>query len=174
MSISFTVSCIICWVTFSSTIGKEFFLGGGSGPQLVEGNANSVPGVVMLLSSEVNLVSNACNLLVITVLILGASNFLSLNICTTGLKPLNLERTLYILHRMYAKQGVNIIPPINNNMATMLECMWRGFLISTNLLFSSLNLKVSRAAKWSGKFSISLLVSFSMPRSSISEYLVRF
>ena len=174
MSISFTVSCTICLVTFSSTIGKEFFLGGGSGPQLVEGNTNSVPGVAMLLSSEVNLVSNACNLLVITVLILSASNFLSLNICTTGLKPLNLEQTLYILHRIYVKQGVNIIPPINNNMATMLECMWRGFLISTKLLFSSLNLKVDRAAKRSSKFSISLLVSFSMPRSSISEYLVRF
>ena len=138
MSMSFTVSCTICWVTFSSTIGKEFFLGGGSGPRLVEGNANSVPGVAMLLSNEVYLVSSACNLLVIKVLILGVSNFLSLNICTTGLKPLSLERTLYILHRIYAKQGVNIIPPTNNNMATVLECMWRGFLISTNLLFSSL------------------------------------
>ena len=52
MSMSFTVSCTICWVTFSSTIGKEFFLGGGSGPQLVEGNANSVPGVAMLLSKR--------------------------------------------------------------------------------------------------------------------------
>ena len=78
-------------VTFSSTIGKEFFLGGGSGPWLVEGSANSVPGVAMLLSNEVNLVSSACNLLVIKVLILGVSNFLSLNIYTTGLKPLNLE-----------------------------------------------------------------------------------
>ena len=91
MSMSFTVSCTICWVTFSSTIGKEFFLGGGSGLQLVEGNASSVPGVVMLLSNEVNLVSSACNLLVIKVLILGISNFLSLNICTTGLKPLSWE-----------------------------------------------------------------------------------
>ena len=158
MSMSFTVSYTICWVTFSSTIGIESFLGGGSGPWLVEGNANSVPGVTMLFSNEVNLVSSVCNLLVIKVLILGVSNFLSLNICTTGLKPLSLERTLYILHRIYAKQGVNIIPPINSNMATVLECMWRGFLISTNLLFNSLNLKVGRAAKWSGKFSISLLV----------------
>ena len=128
----------------------------------------------MLFSNEVNLDSTACNLLVIKVLILGVSNFLSLNICTMDLKPLSLERTLYILHRIYAKKGVNIIPPINNNMATVLECMWRGFLISTNLLFSSLNLRVGKAAKWSGKLSISLLVSFSMPKSSISEYLVRF
>ena len=127
MSMSFTVSCTICWVTFSSIIGKESFLGGGSGPWLVEDNANSVPGVVMLFSNEVNLVSSACNLLVIKLLILGVSNFLSLNICTTGLKPLSLEQTLYILHRIYAKQGVNVIPPINNNMATVLECMWRGF-----------------------------------------------
>ena len=89
MSMSFTVSCTIWWITFSSTIGKEFFLGGGSGPRFVEGNANSVPGVVMLLSNEVSLVSNVYNLLVITVLILGVSKFLSLNICTTGLKPLN-------------------------------------------------------------------------------------
>ena len=132
MSMSFTVSCTIYWVTFSSTMGKESFLGGGSGPWLVEGNASSMPGLAMLLSNEVNLVSSACNLLVIKVLILGVSNFLSLNICTTG-----LERTLYILHRIYAKQGVNIIPPTNNNMATVLECMWRDFLISTNLLFSS-------------------------------------
>ena len=56
MSMSFTVSCTICWVTFSSTVGKEFFLGGGSGPWLVEGNTNSVPGMVILLSNEVNLV----------------------------------------------------------------------------------------------------------------------
>ena len=110
MSMSFTVSCTICWVTFSSTMGKEFFLGGGSSPQLVEGNANSVPGVAMLPSNEVNLVSSACNLLVTKVLILGVSNFLSLNICTTGLKPLNLERTLYILHRIYAKQGLTLFP----------------------------------------------------------------
>ena len=101
MFMSFTVSCTICWVTFSSTIGKEFFLGGGSGPWLVEGNSNSVPGVVMLLSNEVNLVSSACNLLVIKLLMLRVSNFLSLNICTTGLKPLSLEQTLYILHRIY-------------------------------------------------------------------------
>ena len=127
MSMSFTVSCTVCWVTFSSTISKEFFLGGGSGPQLVEGNASSVPGMAMLLSNEVNLVSSACNLLVIKVLILGVSNFLSLNICTTGLKPLGLERTLYILHRIYAKQEANIIPTTSNNMATMLECMWRAF-----------------------------------------------
>ena len=110
MSMSFTVSCTICWVMFSSTIGKESFLGGGSGPWLVKGNASSMPDVAMLFSNEVNLVSSACNLLVIKVLILGVSNFLSLNICTTGLKPLSLEQTLYILHRIYAKQGVNIIP----------------------------------------------------------------
>ena len=173
MSMSFTVSCTICWVTFSSTIGKEFFLDGGSSPWLVEGNASSMPGLVTLLSNEVNLVSSACSLLVIKVLILGVSNFLSFNICTTGLKPLSLEQTLYILHRIYAKQGVNIIPPINN-MATVLECMCRGFLISTSLLFSSLNLRVGKAAKQCRKFSISLLVSFSMPKSYISEYLVRF
>ena len=90
------------------------------------------------------------------------------------LKPFNSEWTLYILHRIYAKQGVNIIPPTSHNMATVLKCMWRGFLISTNLLFNSLNLRVGRAAKWSGRFSISLLVNFSMPKSSISQYLVRF
>ena len=142
MSKSFTVSCTICWVTFSSTIGRESLLGGRSGQRLVEGNANSVPGMVILFSSEVNLVSSACNLFVIKVVILDVSIFLSLNICTTGLKPFSLEQTLYILHRIYAKLGINIIPPTNNNMATVLECMWRGFLISTNLLFSSLNLRV--------------------------------
>ena len=76
--------------------------------------------------------------------------------------PQTRVSTTYILHRIYAKQGANIIPPTSNNMATILECMWRDFLISTNLLFSSWNLKVGRAAKRSGKFSISLLVSFSM------------
>ena len=174
MSKSFTVSCTICWVTFSLTIDRESLLGGRSGQQLVEGNANSVPGMVMLFSSEVNLVSSACNLFVIKALIFNISVSLSLNICTTGLKPFSLEQTLYIPHRIYAKQGVNIIPPTNNNMATVLECMWRGFLISTNLLFSSLNLRVGRAANQSGRFSISLLVNFSIPKSSISEYLVRF
>ena len=91
-------------------MGKESLLGGNSGPQLVEGNTNPEPGVVMMFSSEVNLVSSACNLLVIRVLILDVSNFLSLNICTTGLKPFNLERTLYILHRIYAKQGSTLFP----------------------------------------------------------------
>ena len=41
----------------------------------------------------------------------------------------------------------------------MLECMWGHFLISTNLLFNSLNLNTGRAAKQSGRFSILLSVS---------------
>ena len=110
MSMSFTVSCTICWVTFSSTIGKEFFLGGGSGPWLVEGNANSVPGVAMLLSSEVNLVSNACNLLVIKVLILGVSNFLSLNICTTGLSLLIWSKPCIFSTEYMPNRGLTLSP----------------------------------------------------------------
>ena len=65
-------------------------------------------------------------------------------------------------------------PPTNNIIATVLEGMWRGFLISTNLLFNSLNHRVGKAANRSSRFSVSLLVSFSIPKSSISEYLVRF
>ena len=46
--------------------------------------------------------------------------------------------------------------------------------IATSKAGHTVLIKHTRAANQSGRFSISLLVNFSIPKSSINEYLVRF
>ena len=61
---SFTVSCIVCCVTFSPNIGMESLLGGGVGLPLVDGKASSVPvtALIVLISTD-SLPSRVRNLL---------------------------------------------------------------------------------------------------------------
>ena len=97
LSMSFTVSCIVCRVMFISSMGTESLLGGGVGLVLVLGNVSSVlvemfavPGPI----SEENLASRFRNLLDTKSLILKISPFLSFKILITGLNPFILECTL--------------------------------------------------------------------------------
>ena len=100
ISMSFTVSCIVCWVTFNSNICMEPLLGGGVGFPLEDGKASSVPVTVLIVFiSEVSWPSKVCNLLETMSLILKISPFCSLNSFIMGLKPLTLECTLYICHK---------------------------------------------------------------------------
>ena len=66
LSMSFTVSCIVCGVMFISSMSIELLLGGGVGLVLVLGNESSalveIFGVVGPISEE-NLTSRFCNLL---------------------------------------------------------------------------------------------------------------
>ena len=97
LSMSFTVSCIVCGVIFISSMGIESFLGGGVGLVLVLGNEGSVPAKMFAVpgpTSEENLTSRFRNLLDTKSLILEISPFLSLKILTTGLNLFILERTL--------------------------------------------------------------------------------
>ena len=97
LSMSFTVSCIVCGVMFISSMGTESLLGGGVGLVLVLGNVSSVsvkmcavPGPI----SEENLSSRFHNLLDTKSLILEMPPFLSLKILTTGLNLFILKCTL--------------------------------------------------------------------------------
>ena len=97
LSMSFTVSCIICGVMFISSMGTESFLGGGVGLVLVLGSVSSVPVKMFAVPgpiSKENLASRFCNLLDTKSLILEISPFLSLKILTTGLNLFILEHTL--------------------------------------------------------------------------------
>ena len=97
LSMSFTVSCIVCGVMFISSIGTESLLGGGVGLVLVLGNVSSVPVKMFAVPgpiSEENLASRFRNLLDTKSLILKISPFLSLKILTTGLNLFILECTL--------------------------------------------------------------------------------
>ena len=97
LSMSFTVSCIVCGVMFISSMGTESLLGGGVGLVLVLGNVSSVPVKMFAVPgsiSEENLASRFCNLLDTKTLILEISPFLSLKILTTGLNLFILERTI--------------------------------------------------------------------------------
>ena len=97
LSMSFTVSCIVCGVMFISSMGTESLLGGGVGLVLVLGNVSSVPVKMFAvpgLISEENLASRFCNLLDTKSLILEISPFLSLKILTTGLNLFILEHIL--------------------------------------------------------------------------------
>ena len=97
LSMSFTVSCIVCGVMFISSMGTESLLDGGVGLVLVLGNVSSVPVKMFAVPgpiSEENLASRFCNLLDTKSLILEISPFLSLKILTTGLNLFILERTL--------------------------------------------------------------------------------
>ena len=97
LSMSFTVSCIVCGVMFISSMGTEPLLGGGVGLVLVLGNVSSVPVKVFAVPgpiSEENLTSRFCNLLDTKSLILEISPFLSLKILTTSLNLFILEHTL--------------------------------------------------------------------------------
>ena len=97
LSMSFTVSCIICGVMFISSMGTESFLGGGVGLVLVLGNVSSVPVKTFTVPgpiSEENLASRLRNLLDTKSLILEISPFLSSKILTTGLNLFILECTL--------------------------------------------------------------------------------
>ena len=97
LSMSFTVSCIVCGVMFISSMGTESLLGGGVGLALVLGNVGSVPVKMFAVPgpiSEENLASRFRNLLDTKSLILEISPFLSLKILTTGLNLFILERTL--------------------------------------------------------------------------------
>ena len=97
LSMSFTVSCIVCGVMFISSMGTESLLGGGVGLVLVLGNVSSVPVKIFAVPgpiSEENLASRFHNLLDTKSLVLKISSFLSLKILTTGLNPFILERTL--------------------------------------------------------------------------------
>ena len=97
LSMSFTVSCIVCGVMFISSMGTESLLGGGVGLVLVLGNVSSVPVKMFAVPgpiSEENLASRFRNLLDTKSLILKISPFLSLKILTTGLNPFILEHTL--------------------------------------------------------------------------------
>ena len=97
LSMSFTVSCIVCGVMFISSMGTESLLGGGVGLVLVLGNVSSVPVKMFAVPgpiSEENLASRFHKLLDTKSLILKISSFLSLKILTTGLNPFILERTL--------------------------------------------------------------------------------
>ena len=97
LSMSFTVSCIVCGVMFISSMGTESLLGGGVSLVLVLGNVSSVPVKMFAVAgpiSEENLASRFCNLLDTKSLILEISPFLSLKILTTGLNLFILEHTL--------------------------------------------------------------------------------
>ena len=97
LSMSFTVSCIVCGVMFISSMGIESLLGGGVGLVLVLGNVGSVPVKMFVVPgpiSEENLASGFHNLLDTKSLILEISPFLSLKILTTGLNLFILECTL--------------------------------------------------------------------------------
>ena len=97
LSMSFTVSCIICGVMFISSMGTGSFLGGGVGLVLVLGNVSSVPVKTFVVPgpiSEENLASRLRNLLDTKSLILEILPFLSLKILTTGLNLFILEHTL--------------------------------------------------------------------------------
>ena len=97
LSMSFTVSCIVCGVMFISSMGTESLLGGGVGLVLVLGNVSSVPVKMFAVPgpiSEENLASRFRNLLDTKSLILEISPFLSLKIFTTGLNLFILECTL--------------------------------------------------------------------------------
>ena len=97
LSMSFTVSCIVCGVMFISSMGTESLLGGGVGLVLVLGSVSSVPVKMFAAAgpiSEENLASRFHNLLDTKSLILKISPFLSLKILTTGLNLFILERTL--------------------------------------------------------------------------------
>ena len=97
LSMSFTVSCIVCGVMFISSMGSESLLGGGIGLALVLGNVSSGPVRIFAVPgpiNEENLASRVCNLLDTKSLILEISPFLSLKILTTGLNLFILERTL--------------------------------------------------------------------------------
>ena len=97
LSMSFTVSCIVCGVMFTSSMGTVSLLGGGVGLVLVLGNEGSVPAKMFAVPgpiSEENLTSRFHNLLDTKSLILEISPFLSLKILTTGLNLFILERTL--------------------------------------------------------------------------------
>ena len=97
LSMSFTVSCIVCGVMFISNMGTESVLGGGVGLALVLGNVRSVPVKMFAVPgpiSKENLASRFRNLLDTKSLILEISPFLSLKILTTGLNLFILERTL--------------------------------------------------------------------------------
>ena len=97
LSMSFTVSCIVCGVMFISSMGTESRLGGGVGLVLVLGNVSSVPVKMFAVPgpiSEENLASRFHNLLDTKSLILKISPFLSLKILTTGLNLFMLECTL--------------------------------------------------------------------------------
>ena len=97
LSMSFTVSCIVCGVMFISSMGIESLLGGGVGLVLVLGNEGSVLveifGVIGPIGEE-NLTSRFRNLLDTKSLILKISPFLSLKILTTGLNLFTLEHIL--------------------------------------------------------------------------------
>ena len=97
LSMSFTVSCIVCGVMFISSMGIESLLGGGVGLVLVLGNEGSVPAKMFAVPgpiSEEDLTSRFHNLLDTKSLILEISPFLSLKILTTGLNLFILEHTL--------------------------------------------------------------------------------
>ena len=97
LSMAFTVSCIVCGVMFTSSMGSESLLGGGVGLVLVLGNVSSVPVKMFAVPgpiSKENLTSRFRNLLDTKSLILKISPFLSLKILTTGLNLFILERTL--------------------------------------------------------------------------------
>ena len=97
LSMSFTVSCIVCGVMFISSMGTESLLAGGVGLVLVLGNVSSVPVKMFAVPgpiSEENLASRFHNLLDTKSLILKISPFLSLKILTMGLNPFILECTL--------------------------------------------------------------------------------
>ena len=97
LSMSFTVSCIVCGVMFISSMGIESLLGGGVGLVLVLGNEGSVPAKMFAVPgpiNEENLTSKFHNLLDTKSLILEISPFLSLKILTTGLNLFILECTL--------------------------------------------------------------------------------
>ena len=81
-------------------MGMESLLGGGVGLPLVDGKASSVlVTVLIVLISEVSQPSRMCNLWETMSLILKICPFCSLNSFVMGLKPLTLERTLYIHHK---------------------------------------------------------------------------
>ena len=96
LSMSFTVSCIVCGVMFIFSMGSESLLGRGVGLVLVLGNVSSVPVKMFAVPgpiNEENLASRFRNLLGTKSLILEISPFLSLKILTTGLNLFILERT---------------------------------------------------------------------------------
>ena len=76
LSMSVTVSCIVCCVTFSSSIGVESLLGGDVGLPLVDGKVSSVPVTALIvLISEDSRPSSVCNLLETMSLVLKISPF---------------------------------------------------------------------------------------------------
>ena len=94
LSMSFTVSCMVCGVMFISSMGTESLLGGGVGLVLVLGNVSSALVEMFAAAgpiSEENLASRFRNLLDTKSVTLKISPFLSLKILTTGLNPFILE-----------------------------------------------------------------------------------